>query len=92
MIGRDDVPGDHDDRAVHGDYEAYARGLEEEDDRRREIETAVAQAVAAEREACAAVAMEFARRAVVGAEGFARSATAVEIEQAIRARSKGGAK
>lgn len=49
-------------------------------------------AVAAEREACAEIAMGFARRAVVGAEGFARSTVAAEIEQAIRARSKDGAR
>jgi hypothetical protein len=49
-----EIPGDHDDRNVHGDYDAYARDLEEQDDRRLEIEAAVDKAVAAERERAAA--------------------------------------
>lgn len=58
----------------------------------REALSAIENAERVEREACAEVAMGVARCAVVGAEGFARSAVAAEIEQAIRARSKGEVK
>lgn len=56
------------------------------------FERELAKAIADEREACVTIARDMARRAVEGETGFARSAAAIEIENAIKARSSGTTK
>ncbi len=78
---------EHDDYAARFEIAAHTRTEEEH---RREIETAVAQAVAAEREAIRAE-IERQQRSNVGA-GWERGFNFADLLAWLDARSKGGAK